>query len=79
MAKKQFYLSMVFILIMAFLFVSAITAFADERQITTNPSSQSNPDIYGDKIVWQDKRNGNWDIYLYDLSTNTTTNRRCLL
>ncbi len=23
------------------------------------------------KVVWQDMRNGNWDIYMYDLSTNT--------
>lgn len=27
-------------------------------------------DIYKDKIVWSDFRNGNWDIYMYDLSTN---------
>ncbi|MEK6871867.1 MAG: hypothetical protein AABX16_03100, partial [Nanoarchaeota archaeon] len=38
---------------------------------TTNAYNQQNPAIYGDKIVWQDGRNGNYDIYLYDLSTNT--------
>src|SRR5665647_136723 len=52
-----------------------------ETRITTNESWQSEPVIYGDKIVWQDNRNGgsldesweptgNWDIYMYDLSTH---------
>lgn len=39
----------------------------EKTQITTSHSKY--PDIYGDKIVWQDLRNGNWDIYMYDLST----------
>ncbi|AKB74938.1 cell surface protein [Methanosarcina lacustris Z-7289] len=53
-----------------------------ETRITTSESCQINPVIYGDKIVWQDNRNGegwdeygrpdgNWDIYMYDLSTKT--------
>ena len=28
---------------------------------------QRNPDVYEDKIVWQDQRMGNWDIYMYDI------------
>jgi len=44
-----------------------------KTQITTNPYSQSYPSIYGDKIVYQDFRNGNLDIYMYDLTTNTET------
>jgi len=35
------------------------------RQIT---SGGFNPSISGDKIVWQSYRNGNYDIYMYDLS-----------
>ncbi len=31
------------------------------------------PDISRDKIVWEDTRNGNSDIYMYDLSTDTET------
>lgn len=31
-------------------------------------AAQGHPDIFEDKIVWHDKRKGNWDIYLYDLS-----------
>jgi len=38
------------------------------EQITDNPASQEKPSISGDYIVWQDNRNGNWDIYLYDRS-----------
>ena len=36
-----------------------------ETQITSNIGSQVNPDVFGDVIVWQDDRNGNWDIYMY--------------
>jgi beta propeller repeat protein len=44
-----------------------------ETQITTNASDQMFPAISGDKIVWTDNRNGNRDIYMYDLTTNTET------
>ncbi|MHC1753918.1 MAG: PGF-pre-PGF domain-containing protein [Methanosarcina sp.] len=49
-----------------------------ETQITTNEFEQSEPFIYGDRIVYIDDRSGNWDIYMYDLSisreTQITTN-----
>ncbi|MDD1707700.1 MAG: PKD domain-containing protein [Methanoregulaceae archaeon] len=34
---------------------------------------QDAPAIDGNCIVWQDSRNTNWDIYLYDLSTGNIT------
>jgi beta propeller repeat protein len=56
---------------------SAVSASITEKRITTNPSTSVNPVIYGNRIVWQDYRNGNADIYIYDLSTKneiSTTN-----
>ena len=44
-----------------------------ERQITTNIELQDFPAVYGSIIVWEDLRNGNYDIYMYDLSTSTET------
>jgi len=41
---------------------------AKEIQITTNSSTQLRPAISGNFIVWGDGRNGNWDIYMYDIS-----------
>ncbi|SEN69737.1 TolB family protein [Lihuaxuella thermophila] len=55
------------------LIVNVPKTFAHEMAVTTNTSAQSNPAIYQDKIVWQDYRNGNWDIYMYDLSTGKET------
>jgi beta propeller repeat protein len=37
---------------------------------TTDRSSQQFPAINGDRIVWQDNRSGNWDIYMGTLSTS---------
>ncbi len=39
-----------------------------EFQITSDFHDQRTPAIYGDIVVWQDTRNGNWDIYGYNLS-----------
>jgi beta propeller repeat protein len=38
-----------------------------EFTITTDVKDQWEPAIYGDTVVWTDERNGNMDIYEYDL------------
>ena len=40
-----------------------------EFAVTANESEQTNPDIDRNIVVWQDKRNGDWDIYGYNLTT----------
>jgi beta propeller repeat protein len=58
-------------------------ASGEDRRITTNPESQTKPDIFGNYIVWSDWRYHDdddvADNYLYELSTGQevklTTNR----
>ncbi|MBI4743554.1 MAG: hypothetical protein HY776_01805 [Actinobacteria bacterium] len=45
-----------------------------ETQLTNDPKDQVNPAISGSKIVWQDNRNGNWDIYMIDLNQQPVAN-----
>jgi beta propeller repeat protein len=42
-----------------------------EQPLITNPERQHNPAIYGDYVVYQDHRNGNSDIYMFNLKNNT--------
>ncbi len=35
------------------------------KRITTDPGQQEYPDISGNRIVWYDSRNSNYDIYMY--------------
>ena len=44
-----------------------------ELRLTTDGSPQVNPVISGTRVVYQDFRNGNADIYLYDLAASTET------
>lgn len=44
-----------------------------ERKLGVSTDYQNNPTISGARVVWQDNRNGNYDIYLYDLVTDTET------
>lgn len=54
------------------IFLSNANAFwfeSTERKITTDPSEQIRPSISGAVVIWTDYRNGNTDIYLYNLET----------
>ena len=46
-----------------------VTAAGTEHQISTDPNTQCCAAVSGNRIVWQDNRNGNWDIYMFDLVT----------
>ncbi len=52
----------------SFLFSSSVGG-SDTFQITKDPYNQYNPAIYQDIVVWEDSRNGNYDIYGCNLST----------
>lgn len=56
--------TMLFLILMARL----VTSSANEKPICTDLTDQRYPAISGDRIVWEDYRNGNAGIYLYDLS-----------
>jgi len=68
--KRQSVLAIV-ALVLTFAGTQAIGYNVSEFPICTNDANQINPAINGSIIVWQDYRNGNWDIYGYDLSTQT--------
>jgi len=44
-----------------------------EEQITTDPSAQEFSSTSGNRIVWRDDRNGNSDIFMYDIATGQET------
>jgi len=43
------------------------------EQLTSNNYRDALPQISGNYVVWQGKVGGNWEIFLHDLSTSTTT------
>jgi beta propeller repeat protein len=44
------------------------------NQITSNTSEKGAPSIFGNLIVWHDKRNGAPDVYMYNLDSQQETN-----
>ena len=44
----------------------------DIRNLTGHPAQQIEPEIWEDRVVWTDWRNGNPDIYWHDLTTGET-------
>ncbi len=44
-----------------------------EIRITNNNHEQWYPRMSGNTIVWEDNRNGDIDVYMYDIGTNTET------
>jgi len=53
----------------------AVTVSDFNRVAALDPNlsgEQEFPEIYGNHVVWQDNRNGDWDVYHHDLSTAAT-------
>jgi beta propeller repeat protein len=56
------------------LFVAAIAvSVGAETPVTLNAADQRNPAVSGSVVVWEDHRNGNWDIYMKNLTTGLET------
>ncbi|HEY69384.1 MAG TPA: sortase [Anaerolineae bacterium] len=51
--------------------IALAAGVVSEFQVTTDVNTQWRPMVYDRYVVWQDQRNGNADIYGYDLSTST--------
>lgn len=44
-----------------------------EIPVCIHPADQRNAAVSGNVVVWEDHRNGNWDIYVKNLDTNVET------
>jgi len=52
---------------------ATLSSTSKKSRVTNTKSDQYEPAVYSDKVVWADGRNGDYDIYMYDLSTSTET------
>jgi beta propeller repeat protein len=50
-----------------------VGAAGKERAIAVGAQDQVAPDVWCDRVVWADHRNGNYDIYMKDLFTGLET------
>ena len=69
--KKLYSVASVSAAVILFLIIVSSTASASitETWITNHGTAREGCDIYNNTVVWTDWRNGNADIYIYDLST----------
>ncbi len=70
MLNQQF-VCFVLVILLAQPVSDALGIHTIEKEICTDLNSQINPDYTMIFIVWQDNRNGDWDIYAYDMDKQT--------
>ncbi|MFP4474361.1 MAG: hypothetical protein ACLFOY_02310 [Desulfatibacillaceae bacterium] len=53
-----------------------VQAYLDDEAVSSGSGDQMYPDVYGTTVVWQDDRDGNWEIYRMESNaeTNITSN-----
>lgn len=73
MRRRLISLALVFLLALGMVPIAGQSALGVEKQVTTDASAHNDPAIYGNKVVWEDDRNGHLDIYMYNAANNTTT------
>ncbi len=71
-------LFLAFVLCLSFLCALSLGASTQtivyfENRITTDAAEPWYPAVSGNVVVWEDYRNGDGDVYIYDLSTETET------
>ncbi|KYK32967.1 MAG: hypothetical protein AYK19_14565 [Theionarchaea archaeon DG-70-1] len=68
MKKSMMILTVFMVILMTSVFGASVVS---EIPLCTDANDQRNPAIFGDVVVWMNRRNGNWDIYGFNLSTST--------
>jgi beta propeller repeat protein len=64
---KSFISTLITFLVITALLVVPSGALALEQKLNLGGGVQTDPDIFGNTVVWADNRYGDWDIFYYDI------------
>ena len=71
MKAKWFILLVIMTIVLGF--SGSLLAGSVTTQVTNNSYEDSFPRIKDDYIVWQERNNGDWELFLYNIATGVTT------
>jgi beta propeller repeat protein len=71
--KKKLFISLIISFITVLAYNVQAQAETNITQVTSNNYEDSFPCINGDYLVWQAYVSGDWEVFLYDISGDTTT------